>query len=283
MADLFGLSPEEINRVADQRIDTSKMAIGALGGASAYNYNQAQAHKIMNPDLVDLNFNGTNFRVRREDVPQAISSGARWLEATEKVPMNLGGQTFMIRGGDIAEAVRAGATLQELPSKIAANEARAGASNASAVSSYSTADLNAQKQRDLLEKQRSLEALRGVGAEDVTKPGVFGDVARVNPSALSTATTRNLTPPPAQKDPMAMTAALIQKAQKDNAELNSAYVKDKSPYIAVVNKDGINVKVALPKTVNGQLTAKKVIADAAARGITPTQWYEEFQRQVKGN
>ena len=188
----------------------------------------------------------------------------------------------MIRGGDIAEAIKAGATLQELPSKIAANEARAGASNASAVSSYSTADLNAQKQRDLLEKQRSFEALRPIGAEDITKPGVFGDVARVNPSALSTATTRNLTPPPVQKDPMAMTAALIQKAQKDNAELNSAYVKDKSPHIAVV-KDGINVKVALPMTAKGQLTAKEVIADAADKGITPTQWYEEFQRQVKGN
>lgn len=282
MADLFGLSPEEINRVANSRVDTGRMMLDALGTAGAYNYNQAQAHRLMNPDLVDLNFNGTKFTVRREDVPQAISAGARWLEATEKVPMKLGDQTFMIRGGDIAEAVRAGATLTKLPSEIAANTARAAASNAAASASQSTQNLNEQKLQDARSKQAAFEALKGVDPTTMLNPENFSNVARAQPSALTAATTRQLTPPPApRRDPNAITPQLQRMLEVDNHKYNVEAANAEAPDVMVL-QDGKNTVVRLPMLQGKQLTAKDVAADAATLGISISEWYARYKKGVEG-
>ena len=284
MADLFGLSPEEINRIAGQQIDTSKLALDALNTAGYFNRQQAEANKLMNPDLADLDFNGTKFTVRLEDVPQAIAAGARWLEATEKVPVEIGGKTYMVRGGDLKEAIDAGATMAKLPGQLAAEQALTAQRYASAGASGASAGLSSAKTQNELLRQQAIQGLLqgGVTPENIGDVKNFGNILAAHPATASSVLTQKLKPKTATKDPMAMTAALMQKLQKDNAELNAEYVKDKSPHIAVI-KDGTNVKVTLPKTAKGQLTAKEVAAEAAARGITPTQWYEEFQRQVKGN
>ena len=284
MADLFGLSPEEINRVASQQIDTSKLALDSLNTAGYFNRQQAEAYKLMNPDLADLDFNGTKFTVRREDVPQAIAAGARWLEATEKVPVEIGGKTYMIRGGDLKEAIDAGATMAKLPGQLAAEQALTAQRYASAGASGASAGLSAAKTQNEQLRQQAIQGLLqgGVTPENIGDVKNFGNVLAAHPATASSVLTQKLKPDTAVKDPMAMNAALAHKLNLENNELNAQMVKDKAPYI-VINDGTKNLKVALPKTAKGQLTAQQVAEDAAAREMSITDWYREYKRQVKGN
>src|SRR3989304_1129946 len=73
MPSLLGLSPEEINSIANNRVaDQNSMAnlLQAVGG-----YQEAT-------DIIDVNLVGKSYKIRRKDLPEALKAGA----AMEKLP-----------------------------------------------------------------------------------------------------------------------------------------------------------------------------------------------------
>jgi hypothetical protein len=188
--DLTGLSPEQINAISNTDISGSNTLVNAAGMLANQKLKQQEnainAAKLV-PDLIEVEMNGKTWKVRRQDVPEAIKVGAsiKQFEQTHENINLSGGASISGTASDLAAITNALTNQQKAPSEIRSNEALVGLRGSQSEEAQARSDLIDQQIQELQNKKEALRKLSGVPLEQYGAAENAGNVIQAAPSILA--------------------------------------------------------------------------------------------------
>ena len=294
--DLTGLSPEQINAISNTNVSGSNALANVAGMLANQRLKQQEnainAAKLV-PDLVEVEMNGKTWKVRRQDVPEAVKVGAS-IKQFNQTHQNInlpGGASIMGTASDLAAITNALTNQQKAPSEIRSNEALVGLRGSQGEEAQARSDLIDQQIQELQNKKAAIAKLSGVPLEQYGAAENAGNVIQAAPSILAAQSNKlnlndgKLTPEQVRKNIKDLTTiAAVDPKKVTDVEIdaqNQLAVSANTNVMLTRDDKGKVLEVSLPVKDGKQITPKMVQDTALKYNMTTQELLRRIAKSVE--